>query len=53
MIRLLVVDDSALMRRLLIEIFTAAGDFEIVATRGGVEALAMLDAVAPDASTRS
>jgi two-component system chemotaxis response regulator CheB len=50
-IRLLVVDDSALMRRLLIEIFTAAGDFEIVATRGGAEALAMLDAVAPDVVT--
>jgi two-component system, chemotaxis family, protein-glutamate methylesterase/glutaminase len=47
-IRVLAVDDSALMRRLLIEIFEAQEDFEIAFARDGVEALAMLHAFAPD-----
>ncbi len=51
MIKLLVVDDSALMRRLLTEIFEAAGDFEVAVARDGAEALALLDQVRPDVVT--
>ncbi|WHO39368.1 chemotaxis-specific protein-glutamate methyltransferase CheB [Sphingobium sp. AP49] len=51
MTRLLIIDDSALMRRLLTEIFSSAGDFEVTAARSGVEALAMLADVAPDVIT--
>ena len=51
MIKILVVDDSALMRRLLTQIFTAAGDFTVVTARNGAEALAMLHDVAPDVMT--
>ena len=51
MIKLLVVDDSALMRRLLTQIFTAAGDFTVVTARNGADALAMLHHVAPDVMT--
>jgi len=50
-IKLLVVDDSPLMRRLLTEIFTAAGDFAITVARSGVEAMEMLNEVAPDVVT--
>jgi len=50
-IKLLVVDDSPLMRRLLTEIFTAAGDFEVEVARNGAEALEKLVAVAPDVVT--
>lgn len=48
MIRLLIVDDSALMRRLLSEIFSAEPDFEIEIARSGPEALAMLPVFKPD-----
>lgn len=51
MTRLLIVDDSALMRRLLTQIFTAAGDFEIATARDGDEAIAQLTAFAPDVVT--
>lgn len=51
MTKLLIVDDSALMRRLLTDIFTAAGDFEVAVARNGVEALGMLTAFAPDVVT--
>ncbi|MBF7015558.1 chemotaxis-specific protein-glutamate methyltransferase CheB (plasmid) [Novosphingobium resinovorum] len=51
MTRLLIIDDSALMRRLLIEIFTSAGDFEVAVARSGAEALEMLADVAPDVIT--
>ena len=51
MIRLLIIDDSALMRRLLTEIFTSAGDFDVTAAPGGVAALDMLADVAPDVIT--
>lgn len=51
MIKLLVVDDSPLMRRLLTEIFSASGDFEITVARSGDEALAMLRELAPDVVT--
>jgi two-component system chemotaxis response regulator CheB len=49
--RLLIVDDSALMRRLLTQIFTAAGDFEIATARDGNEAIGQLAAFAPDVVT--
>ena len=51
MIRLLVVDDSALMRRLLTNVFEAAGGFEVEVARNGAEALAKLEEVAPDVVT--
>lgn len=51
MTRLLVVDDSPLMRRLLTEVFTAAGDFEIAVARTGEEAVAMVQSFAPDVVT--
>ena len=51
MIRLLAVDDSALMRRLLAEIFSHAPDIEVTFARNGVEALALLDEVKPDVVT--
>lgn len=51
MTRLLIIDDSALMRRLLTEIFTSAGDFEVAVARNGAEALEMLAHVAPDVIT--
>lgn len=51
MTKLLIVDDSALMRRLLTDIFTTAGDFEVAVARNGVEALGMLAAFAPDVVT--
>jgi two-component system chemotaxis response regulator CheB len=50
-IRLLIVDDSALMRRLLSGIFTQAGDFEISVARNGAEALDMLVQVEPHVIT--
>ena len=51
MIRLLVVDNSALMRRLLGALFRAEGDFELEFARDGGEALARLAAFRPDVLT--
>lgn len=51
MIRLLVADDSALMRRLLVDLFQAEGDFEVVVARDGEEALNLLAEVRPDVIT--
>jgi two-component system chemotaxis response regulator CheB len=50
-IRLLVVDDSALMRKLLGQIFNAEGDFEIAFARDGLEALKIIPAFKPDVVT--
>ncbi len=51
MTRLLIVDDSPLMRRLLTDIFAAAGGFELEVARGGEEALATLPVFRPDVVT--
>lgn len=51
MIKLLIVDDSALMRRLLGQIFAAEDDFVVEIARDGEEALAKLHAFAPDVVT--
>lgn len=51
MIRLLIVDDSALMRRLLGAVFGAQSDFEVAIARDGVEALELLQTFKPDVIT--
>lgn len=51
MIRLLIVDDSALMRKLLVSIFQEEGDFEIRTARNGAEALLELDRFEPNVVT--
>jgi two-component system, chemotaxis family, protein-glutamate methylesterase/glutaminase len=49
--RVLVVDDSALMRKLLGKIFSTEPDFEVQFARNGLEALAMLDVFKPEVVT--
>ncbi|MES2147960.1 MAG: chemotaxis-specific protein-glutamate methyltransferase CheB [Pseudomonadota bacterium] len=51
MTRLLIVDDSPLMRRLLLDIFTKAGGFEIEAAKNGVEAIELLHRFKPEVVT--
>ena len=51
MIRLLVVDDSALMRRLISGVFAAQPDFEVAIARDGQEALQKVHEFAPDVVT--
>ncbi|MFT5534390.1 MAG: two-component system chemotaxis response regulator CheB [Burkholderiaceae bacterium] len=51
MIKLLIVDDSALMRRQLSSLFEAEGDFTIRLARNGKEAVAENLAFAPDVIT--
>ncbi|WP_037088040.1 chemotaxis-specific protein-glutamate methyltransferase CheB [Neorhizobium vignae] len=51
MIRLLIVEDSALMRKLLGRIFSAEGDFEIEYARDGAEALKVVSNFRPDVVT--
>lgn len=51
MIKLLVVDDSPLMRRLLGELFAREGDFHVAFARNGVEAIDALRADPPDVIT--
>jgi two-component system chemotaxis response regulator CheB len=50
-IKLLIVDDSALMRRLLADIFGQEADFEVRIARNGLEALDQLQSYAPDVIT--
>ena len=51
MIRLLIVDDSALMRKLLEGIFRAEGDFEVRLARNGAEALELVRTFDPQVVT--
>jgi two-component system chemotaxis response regulator CheB len=51
MIRLLVADDSPLMRRLLRELFEAEGGFEVELARDGLEVLERLAAFKPQVIT--
>lgn len=51
MIRVLVVDDSALMRKFLGGIFEAEPDFEVLTARDGRDALDKIAAFAPDVVT--
>ena len=51
MIKLLAVDDSALMRRLLAEIFSGTPDISVTFARNGVEALVLLHEIRPDVIT--
>jgi two-component system chemotaxis response regulator CheB len=50
-IKVLVVDDSALVRKLLSQVFAAETDFEVKVARDGGEALEHLAAFAPDVIT--
>ncbi len=51
MIRLLVVDDSALVRKLIGQAFAGEPDFEVGFARNGVEALGLLASFKPDVVT--
>lgn len=51
MIKVLVVDDSALLRKLLGQVFSAEPDIEVRFARDGLEALALLGGFAPDVIT--
>ncbi|MCY0965529.1 protein-glutamate methylesterase/protein-glutamine glutaminase [Parathalassolituus penaei] len=51
MTRLLIVDDSALMRQLITHIFSTQDDFEIHTARNGVEAVSKNRLVQPDVIT--
>jgi two-component system chemotaxis response regulator CheB len=50
-IRLLAVDDSALVRKVLGQVFASEPDFEVRFARNGVEALGVLAEFAPDVVT--
>ncbi|MGL1446741.1 response regulator, partial [Vibrio parahaemolyticus] len=51
LIKLLVVDDSALMRKLLGAIFGQEGDFTVAFARNGIEALDQARVFGPDVVT--
>lgn len=51
MTRVLVVDDSALVRKLFGRVLTAAPEFEVAFARNGLEALDQLDTFKPDVIT--
>ena len=51
MIRLLIVDDSALMRRQLTSLFAAEGDFEVRQSKNGLEAIDANREFEPDVVT--
>src|SRR5882672_8112078 len=49
MIRILVVEDSAVQREFLIDLLEQAGDFHVVGTaRDGVEAISQTESLRPD-----
>jgi two-component system chemotaxis response regulator CheB len=50
-IKILVVDDSALVRKLFGGVFSAEVDMEVTFARNGVEALELLDSFQPDVVT--
>jgi two-component system chemotaxis response regulator CheB len=50
-IRLLVVEDSALMRKLIGQIFSAEEDFQLEFARDGIEALKIISSFRPDVVT--
>jgi two-component system chemotaxis response regulator CheB len=50
-IRLLIVDDSALLRRLLSGVFAECGEFETVVARDGLEAIEKVHSFRPDVVT--
>jgi two-component system chemotaxis response regulator CheB len=50
-IKILIVDDSALMRRQLVEVFKRAGEFEIRTARNGQEAIEENLSFEPDVIT--
>jgi two-component system, chemotaxis family, protein-glutamate methylesterase/glutaminase len=50
-IKVLVVDDSALVRKLFSRVLAEDPDFEVQVARNGLEALAQLEAFAPDVIT--
>jgi two-component system, chemotaxis family, protein-glutamate methylesterase/glutaminase len=49
--KVLVVDDSALMRKLLGQIFAREADFEVQFARNGLEALDLVESFSPDVVT--
>jgi len=49
--KLLIVDDSALMRRHMVQLFEKEGDFAVTVARNGVEALQLLHEFDPDVIT--
>ena len=51
MIKLLIVDDSALMRRVLEDIFREEGDFQICLARNGTEAIELVHSFDPQVVT--
>ncbi|CCG42345.1 chemotaxis-specific protein-glutamate methyltransferase CheB [Magnetospirillum molischianum] len=51
MIKVLVVDDSALMRKHMTQVLEGAGDFEVMTVRNGAEALDLLERFDPDVIT--
>ncbi|MEI8254967.1 MAG: chemotaxis-specific protein-glutamate methyltransferase CheB [Deltaproteobacteria bacterium] len=51
MLKLLIVDDSALMRRQLTQVFASAGGFEVRAARNGLEAVEQNREFLPDVIT--
>jgi two-component system chemotaxis response regulator CheB len=50
-IKVLVVDDSALLRKLLGQVFAAEADFEVTFARDGLEALSLIGDLRPDVVT--
>jgi len=51
MLKLLIVDDSALMRRLLVQLFQSSGEFKVEVARDGSEAVALNASFEPDVVT--